>query len=731
VTPVASDAPRPVQRRLAALAAPLRALSPRNRLLVGVWAGFVLLVALGVHGSSSGSAAANWMPEKPFTGTLIRHPLLPKFLKRRLDPVSVRDFFLMNPRYIRWDECYSGTPYALSQLAQSPRFPVINKSIGADGQNMLLTQHAPVWHIVTLARPATWGYFFLGARRGLSWYWWFQPFACFTALTLLLDVVLRGRWTLAALGAFLFCSSSYVVCWSLWPSYMTMFAAVACVSAYHLLASERRVVLVASAVAFALALAGFVTDLYPPWQVPVGYVFGGLLVALAIRDGLLRGLRKPDRLRIALAAGALCAGGALVFIWWHACAADLRVMSHTIYPGKRVSPGGDLPFSVLFRGNYNLLTNYEKFGELKNESEASSFYYLFPAVFALICFSKDVRRRMGPIGWFLVGYIALLLVFLCLGFPVPLARALFLSYAPARSADLGMGIASTILAVYTLSITDQLRAERGSVGRRFVAPAVAGVVLALFIAHGYVMHRLLHTVPSAGFVLFVSAMLATISAAIALGRVPYAAVPLAALQIATTYCFNPLSTNLDHIYKSRLANAILTIKAHSPEPSLWAVFGGIHIDSLITMLGERSVTGVESPPQLHAWSVLDPNGDHVANYNRFAEVAFFAAKNAVNISYRNPVEGALYVTLSPTEPRLKTLGVRYLLFYGNQQRQADETKLRLLLRSSTHNFSIYELPDAPPTPPEPPPNPDSGTAASSTDSLYLKTSPTGRGNGKE
>jgi hypothetical protein len=678
--------------RLFALTAPLRALSPRSRLLAGVWVGFAILVAVGVHGSSSGSAAVNWMPEKPFKGTFIKNPLIPAFLKHKLDPVSVRDFFLMNPRYIRWDECYGGTPFALSQLAQSPRFPVVNKSIGADGTNMLLTQHAPVLHIATLARPATWGYFFLGARRGLAWYWWFQPFGCFTALTLLLEIVLRGRWKLAALGAFLFCSSSYVVCWSQWAAYLTMFAAAACAAAYYLLASSRPRVLIASAVVFAVGLAGFVIDLYPPWQVPVGYVFGGIFVALGLRDGLFRGLRDPARLRLWMMSSALVAGGALVFAWWHACAGDLRVMSHTIYPGKRVSPGGDLSFSVLFRGNYNLLTNFEKYTPLKNESEASSFYYLFPGIFALLCLSRDVRRRMDPVGWFLVGYICLLLVFLCVGFPVPLAKLLFLSYSPARSADLGMGIASTILAVYTLAITDDIRSERGAVGHRFVAPAVAGVMLALFIVHGYAMHRLLGTAPSPGFVLFVSAMLAAVAAALALGRASLMAVPLAALQIATVYCFNPLATNLDHIYKSRLANAILTIKAHSPEPSLWAVFGGTHIGVLLETLGERSLTGIHPTPQLHAWSVLDPNGEHVANYNRFAEVSLFAAKNATNISYRNPVEGSLYVTLAPTEPRLKALGVRYLLFYGSQQRQADETRLRLLLRSSTHTFSIYELP---------------------------------------
>src|SRR5437870_2242417 len=79
----------------------------------------------------------------------------------------------------------------------------------------------PVLHIATLARPATWGYFFLGGQRGLAWYWWFQVFACFTALYLLLVIVLKGHKGLAAFGSFWFCGSAYVVCWSLWPAHIT------------------------------------------------------------------------------------------------------------------------------------------------------------------------------------------------------------------------------------------------------------------------------------------------------------------------------------------------------------------------------------------------------------------------------------------------------------------------------------------------------------------------------
>jgi hypothetical protein len=671
----------------------LRPLSPRDRFLGAVWLGFVILVAAGVHGSSTGATAPYWMPERPYTGTLLRKLPVPASIKKDASKEQLQTALLELPREIRWDELFGGTPFALSQLAQSPPFPVVNHSIGADGQNMLVTQHAAVLHIASLGRPVTWGYFFLGARRGLAWSWWFQPFACFTALTLLLEVVLRGQWRLAALGALLFCSSAYVVCWSNYPAYITMFGATACLAAYHVLHSRRRAVRVTNAIVLGVATAGFVTDLYPPWQVPMGHVFGGLFVALAMRDRLLGDLPEPRRQRLWLAALAVLIAGVLVLAWWRACAADLQVMAHTSYPGRRVSTGGDLSFVSLFRGTYNLFTSYEKYKPLKNPSEASSFYYFFPAVFALLCLSREVRRHFGPVGWFLAGYIGVMLMFLVEGMPARLAKALFLSYTPARSADIGLGVASIILSVHTAAVVRRVRASGRAIfaDRWLVPPAVAAIVLAIFLIHAHKHHALVGKVPTHRVAIEASLVMALLSWAIAAGRPLLFAVPLALLQVATTFWFNPLATDLDHVYESELARAIREVKARSASPSLWAVFGGTHVGVLIEVLGDRSLTGIQWPPQLHGWSVLDPRGTHFATYNRYAEIEFYESSDPNVVSFDNPMEGVLHVALSPHNARLKELGVRYVLLMDKQQVPVDETKLKPTYRSDHGHFTIYEL----------------------------------------
>src|SRR6185369_16928704 len=106
-------------------------------------------------------------PEKPYSGYLLNVPARFRGPDSPVNAGGLDSLLMRNARTIRWDELAVGTPFALSQLAHKPRFPVVNTNIG-EGQNMLVVPYTPVLHIVTVSRPATWGYFLLGAQRGLA-----------------------------------------------------------------------------------------------------------------------------------------------------------------------------------------------------------------------------------------------------------------------------------------------------------------------------------------------------------------------------------------------------------------------------------------------------------------------------------------------------------------------------------------------------------------------------------
>jgi hypothetical protein len=89
---------------------------------------------------------------------------------RFLESSSLDQLLKMSPPAIRSDDYFIRFPLSLGQLSHRPKFPVINTNYW-NGSNMLTEPiyDVPVWHISALARPGSWGYFLLGAQRGLAW----------------------------------------------------------------------------------------------------------------------------------------------------------------------------------------------------------------------------------------------------------------------------------------------------------------------------------------------------------------------------------------------------------------------------------------------------------------------------------------------------------------------------------------------------------------------------------
>lgn len=687
----------------------ISSLVARTKFLLGLWSLFFILVAAGIHGSSTGVTAAWWAPEKPYSGYLFDTPERQKVPTSKpasgatSNPTSgpasgpasagfVNNLLMRNARVIRWDELAVATPFALSQLSHKPRFPVINTNIG-EGQNMLVTPHAPVLHMVTLARPATWGYFVLGAQRGLAWSWWFPAFACFTVLFLLFEIAVGGNSKLAALGAFWFCNSAYVICWSLWPDHVVFFAALGCLSAYHLLSSEKRSVRVTSTILLGLSIPGFVMIMYPPWQVAAGYFSLFVFASLIIRDKLYVSVGARLRQRIVYIAVAFVIAAGLTLLWLLACLPDLKTMSNSVYPGHRVSLGGDYSLALLFKGVYNLATIYDAPPALRNQSEAASFYYLFPAVIIGLCLSRQLARNLGVVGWALVVYIAGALIFLFAGLPQGIAKLTLLSYIPSYRADLTIGLASILLSMRVLTVSKNLRGlnrER----REKLGPWVASAgMMMLLLWHAFVFMKETKVLPSAGVAISTAILGGFASYCLLAGRTGTFAVLICAVVVATTMPFNPLSTNLNHIYKSELAGEIARLDRNSDRPPLWVCYGGVHPGVLVTTLGGRSVSGVQWPPQLSIWHVLDPDRLYEQSYNRYAEVSLDYLPDLSRVSFRVPQDGELRVLISPDSAGLKTLGARYLLLVGEAQDVVPAEKFHTVFKSAYGNFSIFEYPD--------------------------------------
>ena len=669
--------------------APLLAgLKVRTRALLGLWACFLLLVLAGIHGSSTGVTAAWWAPEKPYTGYLLMNA--PTETAEEAAADTWRNLMMANGRWIRWDELLIATPLALSQLSHQPKFPVINTNIGA-GQNMLVYQHTPVLHISSLARPSTWGYFVLGAQRGLAWYWWFPVFAAFTVLYLLLEIVLQGKAGLAAFGAFWYCASAYVVGWSLWPAYTIFFIALATLATYHICRAEKSSTLAVCSLLLGLSLPGFLMIMYPPWQVSLGYVFLVLFAGLAIRDRLYHSFKSRLRHRLLALAGAAALAGLLIGAYLFTCLSDLRVMSETVYPGKRISLGGDYSFALLFEGMYNFITLYYHQPELVNQTEAASFYYLFPAVLLAMILSPKLLARLGVISWLLGAFVVGVLFFLLVGLPETVAKLTYWSYVPPYRADAALGLASIFLCMQTLAITERRDFEKQGLRERAMPWLASALVAALFIGHGVALREFTKGYFALSTVLLVSSVAGLCTWLLLRGkRLAFCGI-VGAVVVLTAWGFNPLSTNLDHIYESELAQAVTRLNQQAGDHPLWICYGGIHPGLLVTTLGGRSLSGAQWPPQLSLWQILDPTGFYKDHYNRYSLVTLVYGDRQEGVNFHSHSLDSLTVRISPHAPVLKNLGARYVLVMKDAQKQVKTDNLELVYRSAWDNFQIYEI----------------------------------------
>ncbi|HKF59318.1 MAG TPA: hypothetical protein VKJ45_28015, partial [Blastocatellia bacterium] len=184
---------------------------------------------------------------------------------------------------------------------------------------------------------------------------------------------------------------------------------------------------------------------------------------------------------------------------------------------------------------------------------------------------------------------------------------------------------------------------------------------------------------------------------------------VAAAVIATSAFFNPLSTNIDYLYQSELAQRINeldsrtdasvtnSLGASAPAPAqkqrpLWLCYGLAYPGVQVQILGGRALPGIQWPPQLDLWRRLDPSGDYEHICNRYAHIQLGVDGIGQEATFTNPKDDAMTVTVHPTNPVLLSMGARYVLAMYKYQDNIDKIGLPVIYKSKTGTFTIYGIP---------------------------------------
>ena len=585
---------------------------------------FVVLVALGISGSSTGVFHA--------------------FFDAGADPNLIAG----TPRGVRSDEWLVQSSWIVSQIEQG--FPLFNGSLPG-GMDATIQNDLPVWDWSTIFRPHVWGFLGLPLDQGMAVRWWLPALAVFVFAYVFVVTVLP-RFPMTALGLATALLLSPVLQWwflptTLWP---VAWCFATLVALHWAFASSRLWVRVVAAVAAGYLAVTMAMSIYVPFIVPAA------IVVLCVAGFEVVSQRAADRLAwksivlrlVPLAAAAALALAAL-FVWIRTRWATIEAVTSTVYPGERLEVTGttdtlpelvalvSAPFQRML-----LQTDIPALGG--NQSEAAAplllgVFLLIPAIAVALRPRVGTGRAVRRIDWRLIGPIVATVVVLAF-LLVPgwdwIAHGAMLDRSTSSRIRLALVLTALITSVYLIRrIRDTGRPAGWWSVLAAAALTVGSSLMAYFALTGDAM-------PPLGVSWILVTVLLTIAVvAFPRGWAGAGAAALLAASVLLGWGVNPLYSGVYDLRDTEAGRAVERLNEARPD-SRWVGIGGFIPTATLVQSGVLQYNGVQTYPPREMWEEIDPAGEFEQQWNRLGNVNWTAAEGAPEVS--NPVRDQILVT---------------------------------------------------------------------------------------
>ena len=586
-------------------------------------------------------------------------------------------------RAIRSDEWLVFTPWMLSQARHA--MPVKNPSLGG-GSTPLLTS-MPTAHASTWVQPEFWGFALFGPERAIAWHWMFKLFGLLSSSFLLLMLLTRSEAVVSALGAAWLTWSSFTQWWfsAGVPEILIGFC-LTMAGLLYIARAQRRAGIVGGAVMLVLGACTFALQMYPPFQIPLAWAGVAIVAGSAIDSRVRADFATRRNLRIAALAMSTAAIASVLLVFVGDARPTIDIMLDTAYPGRRVSVGGDLPWSNLFDGVFELW----RFGEQSfpggaNASEASDFVLLFPAA-AVVTAARWRQARDMPVATLLAAFCLLLaawaVVPLPAGIATTLAKVTLMSFVPPMRSIAGLGAASILLCCMLVAWRGRSGAGRLPVSLR----AKLGIAVAMLVAFqfgGWMLHA------DAGFmtgwrVLLGCTVVGLGTTALVTGRRRLLAV-MVALVVAPGLAVNPVNQGLAPLVDKPVLAAARSVD----DGGRWIAVGQFVLAQALKSSGLPTFGGATYVPDVGQMRLLDPTGESKSTWNRYAHIQVESAPGIARPGF-TLVQADHYIVRLDICRDAPLLGVDRVAFAGTAT-AADLRCLQPVSAGPIDGITLYRL----------------------------------------
>jgi hypothetical protein len=549
-----------------------------------------------------------------------------------------------------------------------------------------------VAHLSTLFRPQFWAFFVLPADYGFAVYWQFKALLLLTGVfTWLLLLTRSTLWSIT--GALWYFFSAFTQ-WSYsWPSSLPEMVGLICfvmVCACYLTIGKNRRPLALAALAGAACAIDFALCAYIPQLIPLAWLAIFFFAAWCVGKRKLIFATEQRRMRILWGFVSMALVTVIGIIVYSDVQTAIHAIANTTYPGKRVfSPPTMWPqFYVAHFLNWQL-SDVRVLPRMPNISEASGFLWLAPVT--LFCIGQMALSRFQKLVF--VGlwcFAAMILAWLLLPIPLEAGKLLGLTLTGGSRPMPALGLAN--VAIVMLCAASLVNRPIGQGTGRFAvagrAIGIFGIVLTTLLLANYVMNSFFSTRE----VLFAAGF----TAALIILLLERRKVLLAfALVLPLAFAFggvNPIERGVNVFTSSELYAFVHRDK--NLLASEWIVFTNnqdMHASEFLTGIGCEVYNGLHYIPDIDHFALFRSKGYDLKLLNTDAHLIVHPLDAAATGSFEQAGWGMLQWNVSPSDPILKQLGIKYAAFTEPPSR-AVSAGLIPISKLPVDNFWLYRLP---------------------------------------
>lgn len=567
-------------------------------------------------------------------------------------------------RGIRSDEYVVFSEMALSQTKSGFRW--FSDIWGYSPSDMFMIYGQPVKNLMTIYRPFSMGYIFLGAEHGLAFYWSSRLVCCILVSFEFGRILTKDNRHLSLAYAILVALSPVVQWWYSTNEFVEMliFGQLAIILIYWYINTNSIKWKILQMFGLVICAGGYIMTLYPAWMIPFAYVFAGCLIAILIENKKKVKIHKSDILIWVCGLGVV--GVSMIYIFKTSSDTIMAILN-TAYPGKRTYFGGPIDNLVkIFRGWSSPLWS---FISIQNPCEAVGFVSFMPIgiVMSGIVLFKDKKKDSWLIALNILNI--LLVIFFVFGAGGFIAKITLLEKTTPRMINaiefLNLLIAFRAMILYDFKETAmKMLLPLGIVistmsfyeNADTLTPALKMIILLLVITSVIILLNI-DKEKYQRYLLVFSLIVGLIGGGLV----------------------NPIESGLTTIYRTPVVQAIQTI--NNQDEGLWVVgCNSVLYNNIPTIVGAHTLNAVATYPDTNLWNKLGLQADEDI-WNRYAHMSV-ELSDRTYLELRQADAIALHVTVED----LKKLGVKYVLCNSDMS-GFDGLKQRYSYKS----FTIQEI----------------------------------------